>query len=107
MNSYQKNCLYFLQNFENRLKKNKLPNNYHLRYIKLYLELNGTKQRIKYSKIAELCGVHEDTARNIINIFIKNNVLKKYQQTDEKENNNRGYLFLEPLVHPQEKDEDL
>ena len=31
-------------------------------------------------------------------------VLRKSQQTDENEDTNRGYLFLEPLVHPQEKE---
>jgi hypothetical protein len=107
MNSYQKDCLQFLQDFSGKLKEKKLSKKYHLEYIKLYLELNGTKQRIKYLRLSELWNVHKDTARNIIKIFVEFNVLKKSQQTDDKEDDNRGYLFIEPLVHPQEEKSNL
>jgi hypothetical protein len=104
MNSYQKNCLIFLQNFTQKLDQKNLSEKYQLKYIELYLELNGTKQRIKYLRISELWSVHIDTARNIVKTFMECDVLRKSQQTDENEDTNRGYLFLEPLVHPQEKE---
>lgn len=99
MNSYKEALITDLKLFTTALTKSGLPENYHIKYINLYFELNGTKQRIKYLVIADIWRVHKDTARNIIQIFEKYNVVRKCQQTDEKENNNRGYLFIEPLIH--------
>jgi len=90
-----------LDGFEKPLIEKKLSETYRFKYIKLYRYLNGTKQRVRYEVLADLWNVHIDTARSIINIFIKHNVLNKNQQTDQEENNNRGYLFVIPLVHPE------
>lgn len=100
MDATLKTIFDLLNGFTIQLTQQKLSDKYQLKYIKLYYHLSGTKQRVKYQTLADLWDVHIDTARYIINIFIRHNILAKSQQTDKEENNNRGYLFVSPLIHP-------
>lgn len=101
MNYDNKTLFEFINSFSFELDRKKLPEKYHLKYIKLYFKLNGTKGHINHNDIAFLWGItNHDRSSYYINIFVKHRVLNKSQQTNISKNNNRGYLFLTPLVHP-------
>ena len=66
----------------------------------LYVQLKGTKQRVSYETLSKLWVVTTGTARNILIIFEQYKLIKKTQETDcGSTNNNRGYLFVTPLIH--------
>jgi len=99
--NYDIKALYkFTKLFSLELKRKKFPDKYHLKYIELYSELNGTKGYINYDDIAFLWGVNKEQASYYINKFKEYEVLDKTQQTNISTNNNKGYLFIIPLVHP-------
>lgn len=100
--SYDNKALFeFINAFSFDLNRKKLPEKYHLKYIKLYFKLNGTKGYINYDDIACLWDLNnKEQASYYINKFKEYELLDKTQQTDLSANNNKGYLFIIPLLHP-------
>ena len=87
--------------FLKSLKNVELPHSYYGRYITLYIHLEGSKQRISYTSLVSIWNVEVSTARGIMGILSKYYTIKKTQENDHgNSSNNRGYLFVEPLIHP-------
>jgi len=88
--------------FSKALINSKLPKGLWQRYIILYGTVEGAKQRISHETLAKEWSIEIVSVSKVIKKLREYNVILATQESDPSSNDNYGYLFLTPLVHPKE-----
>ena len=103
MDLEQKVFIEALSSYSRALDERQLPLSYQKKYTILYIELDGTNQRIRYTRLSQIWGVEIETAQNIICVLKKYRAISTEQKTSNNRHDNYGYLFIEPLIHRKDK----
>jgi len=88
-----------LKGFTDSLNK-QLSATYCMYYIDVYTYSRGNKCRIRLEEFAQKWKKEADTCQRIMTKLEKSKVIVKSKESDPNEDNNYGYLFITPLIHP-------